>query len=135
MTDRSPAVAPPLAVSSSSSPAAGTTSRLLIAAAFGGLLGLSVCAGGCADDEHGNTSGATGDGSARITASHIDTSMTRDSFEAACDAAGGRMEDHPHCGGANSCKGMSYDLGTHVYTEHGCEGLNTCTGFSCVLPS
>jgi hypothetical protein len=111
----------------------GPASRLLVAAALGGLLGLAVCAGGCADDEL--TNGSTGEGGARITASHIDNSMTRDSFEAACDAQGGQMEDHPHCGGANSCKGMSYDLGTHVYTEHGCRGLNTCTGFSCVLPS
>lgn len=98
-------------------------------------MGLAVCASGCADDEVGSDNTADGSGSARITVSHVDTSMTRDAFEAACDEQGGRMEDHPHCGGANSCKGMSYDLTTHVYSEHTCKGLNTCTGFSCVLPS
>lgn len=59
--------------------------------------------------------------------------VTLEAFTADCDALGGVIEIHPHCGGSNSCKGMSYDTGTKVYTEHTCKGLNTCAGFSCVL--
>jgi hypothetical protein len=59
--------------------------------------------------------------------------VTLEDFTADCDALGGTIEIHPHCGGANTCKGMSYDTGTKVYTEHTCKGLNTCAGFSCVL--
>lgn len=59
--------------------------------------------------------------------------VTLEEFTADCDAVGGSIEIHPHCGGSNTCKGMSYDTGTKVYTEHSCKGLNTCAGFSCVL--
>ncbi len=69
-----------------------------------------------------------------ITKTVDDPDMTLEKFTAMCDALGGKIEIHPHCGGANSCKGMSYDQTTQVYTEHTCKGLNTCTGFSCVLP-
>jgi hypothetical protein len=60
--------------------------------------------------------------------------MTLEKFKALCDELGGTVEIHPGCGGANSCKGMSYDSDTHVFTEHTCKGMNTCTGYSCVLP-
>lgn len=59
--------------------------------------------------------------------------VTLEDFTADCDVLGGTIEIHPHCGGVNTCKGMSYDTGTKVYTEHTCKGLNTCAGFSCVL--
>jgi hypothetical protein len=45
---------------------------------------------------------------------------------------GGTIEIHPHCGGANSCGGFSFDETIGVYTEHTCQGLNTCTGYTCV---
>jgi hypothetical protein len=73
-------------------------------------------------------------GPPRITASRVDATVTLESFSAECDALHGLVEIHPHCGGANTCRGMSYDQDTHVYTEHTCKGLNTCRGFSCVLP-
>lgn len=71
---------------------------------------------------------------AGITKSVVDPTMTLEKFTDLCNMAGGTLEIHPHCGGNNTCKGFSYDSGTQVYTEHGCMGLNTCTGYSCVLP-
>lgn len=59
--------------------------------------------------------------------------LTLEQLTVDCDALGGAIQIHPHCGGSNGCKGMSYDTGTKVYTEHTCKGLNTCAGFSCVL--
>ena len=47
---------------------------------------------------------------------------------------GGFVEIHPHCGGANSCGGFSFDETIGVFSEHNCAGLNTCTGYTCVLP-
>lgn len=69
-----------------------------------------------------------------ITSSTIDASMTLAKFTALCDMRHGTLQIHPHCGGYNSCKGISYDSGTQVFTEHSCKGLNTCTGYSCVDP-
>ncbi|MFO0562821.1 MAG: hypothetical protein U0269_32680 [Polyangiales bacterium] len=69
-----------------------------------------------------------------ITSSDAAFGITLEIFTAMCDRAGGWVEIHPHCGGANSCRGFSYDEGVHVFTEHTCAGLNTCNGFSCVLP-
>ena len=69
-----------------------------------------------------------------ITVTDAAFGFTLESFTALCDRAGGYVEVHPHCGGANSCKGFSYDEGVHVWTEHTCAGLNTCNGFSCVIP-
>ena len=114
--------------------AAVAPSRLLLVAALGGLLTATTCAVGCADDEPGSELRGAGGAAASITSSRTDTSVTLESFTAECTARRGKLEIHPHCGGANSCKGMSYDAGTHVLTEHGCAGLNTCNGFSCVDP-
>jgi hypothetical protein len=69
-----------------------------------------------------------------ITATDAAFGITIETFTALCDRAGGYVEIHPHCGGANSCKGFSYDEGVHTWTEHTCAGLNTCNGFSCVIP-
>jgi hypothetical protein len=69
-----------------------------------------------------------------ITSSTVDASMTLAAFTALCDMRHGTLQIHPHCGGNNSCKGISYDSGTQVFTEHSCKGLNTCTGYSCVDP-
>jgi hypothetical protein len=60
--------------------------------------------------------------------------MTLDLFTMLCDQMGGVLEVHSHCGGMNSCVGFSYDSGTQTFTEHTCKALNTCTGYSCVLP-
>ncbi|MCB9598148.1 MAG: hypothetical protein H6719_35875 [Sandaracinaceae bacterium] len=60
--------------------------------------------------------------------------LTLEEFTAMCEGLGGYIEIHPHCGGMNSCGGISYDSDTGVLTEHTCAGLNTCTGFSCVIP-
>jgi hypothetical protein len=58
--------------------------------------------------------------------------MTFEQFAAMCDASGGFIQTHPHCGGFNSCRGFSYDQTTTTFTTHTCAGLNTCTGWTCV---
>lgn len=68
-----------------------------------------------------------------ITYSDAGVGITLTTFRARCDAMGGFIEVHPHCGGANTCGGFSYDETTGIYTEHSCAGLNTCTGYTCVL--
>ena len=132
----------------------------LLAAAISGLL----CMPGCGSDggEKPRDQGPSGDGDkqvdgagngdantgaqgqpdgasgevepAKVTLKRPDTTMTREKFEELCDQANGKLEVHPHCGGANSCKGFSYDSDAKVYSEHTCKGLNTCTGYSCVVP-
>lgn len=67
-----------------------------------------------------------------ITSSTI-VSKTLEDFTADCNAAGGTVEIEPHCGGENSCRGMSYDTGTMTLTEHTCRGMNTCAGYSCII--
>ncbi len=69
-----------------------------------------------------------------VTSSDAATGMTLVTFTAMCDRVGGFVEVHPHCGGANSCGGFSYDSDSNTFTEHTCAGLNTCTGYSCVIP-
>jgi hypothetical protein len=123
MTARLPAS---VAVPSSVVPPA---SRALWVAALVGLVGVGASVGACADDE-----GAAASSEIRVTSSRVDTTVTLESFTKDCAARSGTLEQHSHCGGANSCKGISYDTGTHVLSEHGCKGLNTCAGFSCVLP-
>jgi hypothetical protein len=68
-----------------------------------------------------------------ITSSKIVPDLTLEQFTAECDAWHGVVQIPPHCGGFNTCRGMSYDSGTDVFTEHTCRGLSTCSGFSCVL--
>jgi len=60
--------------------------------------------------------------------------ITREAFTSMCNRVGGFVEVHPHCGGANSCGGFSFDETTGVFSEHNCAGLNTCTGYTCVVP-
>jgi hypothetical protein len=90
-----------------------------------------------ADDERpedAEDAGVDGGRTRKVTLTRKDPDLTREAFEEACNQAGGVLEVHPHCGGANSCKGFSYDTTIAVYSEHTCQGLNTCTGYSCVVP-
>jgi hypothetical protein len=68
-----------------------------------------------------------------IKSSVVVTDMTLEKFKADCDVRHGVVEIPPHCGGFNTCMGMSYDSGTQTLTEHTCRGMNTCVGFSCIL--
>ncbi len=61
--------------------------------------------------------------------------MTQEEFTAMCEGLGGYIEVHPECGGHNTCRGISYRSDTGVLTEHTCALLNTCAGYSCILPS
>lgn len=97
--------------------------------------------GGAASDASDASDAETGDAvdfcpaeAGAITSSKIDATMTLAAFTALCDMRHGTLQIHPHCGGNNSCKGISYDTGTQTFTEHTCKGLNTCTGYSCVDP-
>jgi hypothetical protein len=58
--------------------------------------------------------------------------LTQTDFQALCDQAGGIFEVQPLCGGSNACRGFAYDSGTTTYTEHTCQGTNTCAGYNCV---
>jgi hypothetical protein len=73
-------------------------------------------------------------GRPRITAVRSEPEMTLERFTAECDAENGKVELHAHCGGVNTCAGFSYDDETHALTEHTCCALNTCSGYSCVVP-
>ncbi len=77
--------------------------------------------------------GGPGDAAPIITSSTIVPDLTLEDFTAECDKRGGTVEIHPHCGGENTCRGMSYDTGTQTLTEHTCRGMNVCAGFSCVI--
>lgn len=108
-------------------------SRALVSAALYGLLSSAALGAlGC-----GSTEAADGgdDGERRITETRIVPDMTLERFTTDCDARGGAVELHAHCGGANTCRGFSYDDVTLELTEHTCRGLNTCSGYSCVVPS
>jgi hypothetical protein len=69
-----------------------------------------------------------------ITSTVSDPGMTLDDFSAMCAALSGFVEIHPECGGHVTCKGLSYDQLTGLLTSHTCAGLNSCQGFSCILP-
>lgn len=99
----------------------------LYAAALAGLLGAA-----CSKDES-HPAVSTPD-AATVTSTVIERDMTQEKFTALCDERGGAVEVHPHCGGANTCKGFSWDDSNFELTEHTCKGLNTCAGFSCVVP-
>jgi hypothetical protein len=95
----------------------------LLSAALAGLLGAAAC-----DD--GNSS----DGTGKILSSSVRPDLTLEEFTEECDDQQGEVELHAHCGGVNSCKGFSYDDETFVFTVHSCKALNTCSGYSCVVP-
>jgi hypothetical protein len=104
----------------------------LLSAAISGLLCLGGA--GCASQKPGAAQ-TVGDASVgMITSSKVDENMTLAKFTQVCDARHGTIELHSHCGGMNSCKGMSYDTATQILTEHTCRALNTCAGYSCVVP-
>lgn len=108
----------------------------LVAAALAGLL---VTASGCNSSEGAAQSAgsvAACDGgmpaTPTITSSEV-RAMTEQEFRDLCTQKGGTFEIEPHCGGLNSCRGLSYDTGTQTLTDHSCRGANTCAGFSCIV--
>jgi len=126
-------------------------SHALLSAALGGLLCVAACSSpkSSVGQDSGNDAAASGDAPAEaasgpyecdggvvddagITSSQV-LSMTLEDFTAQCNAKNGVVEIEPHCGGSNNCRGMSYDTTTQVLTEHGCRGLNTCAGYSCII--
>jgi hypothetical protein len=105
-------------------------SGVLLAAAISGLLSGAAA---CDSESHGHGE-PSGDGTARVISKSVVLDMTVERFTQDCDTRGGTVELHSHCGGVNSCHGLSYDDVTHVLSEHTCRGLNTCSGYSCVVP-
>jgi hypothetical protein len=79
-----------------------------------------------------NPSGMIADAS--VTSQVHDPSMTLEKFIVLCNQRGGVVELICHCGGANTCKGISYDTTIGMLSEHTCRGMNTCAGYSCVIP-
>jgi len=126
-----------------------SASRALLSAALGGLLCASVST--CTNKAPESTSDSGPDtpigldasaaptcdsgipDAAVVTSSTIVPSMTLDSFTSQCQALNGAVEIQPHCGGSNSCRGMSYDTETQTLLQHTCRATNTCAGFSCVI--
>jgi len=122
-------------------------SHALLSAALGGL--LCVATSRCSANSAGSDSGASsvnGDTpipaiacdagvspDPSVTSATIVANMTESEFMAQCDAVSGILEIQPHCGGSNSCRGMSYDLETQTLSEHTCRATNTCAGYSCVV--
>jgi len=82
----------------------------------------------------GGPDASCADAGVGVTKTVIDATMTLEIFTKMCEARGGKLELHSHCGGANTCKGFSYDTATQALTEHSCKGWNTCAGYSCVIP-
>lgn len=112
----------------------------------GGIGGNINASGGTAAGSGGisavaGTGGATevaGAGGAVAEPPHITSStaagvLTADDFKALCDQHGGAVEVMPHCGGFATAKGISYDSGTQLLSEHTCMGANTCGGWNCIV--
>jgi hypothetical protein len=112
-------------------------SPTLLGAALAGLLAVAIpaCGGSSISGSGGAASVACEGGAAQspeITKT-TQQSLSEDAFASLCDAQHGVVEVHPHCGGANSCRGFSYDSGTEALTEHTCRAMNTCAGWSCIV--
>jgi hypothetical protein len=125
-----------------------SASRALLSAALGGLLcaSMSTCAATTTTSDSGSPDAPVGLDSgpapqcdsgipdaAVVTSSTIVANMTLDSFTSQCQALNGAVEIQPHCGGSNSCRGMSYDTETQTLLQHTCRATNTCAGYSCVI--
>lgn len=96
------------------------------------MLGLLAAAPvSCSGSKEGDADAA--DNTQGVTSTEIVPDLTLEDFSAMCDEAGGVVETHAHCGGVVSGPGFSYDSETDELTEHTCAGINTCTGFSCVI--
>lgn len=89
------------------------------------LLGLAVMGllSGCGDEAAS---------SELVTSRKTVASFDEDAFAKECAERGDVIQTHPHCGGFNSCKGVSYDRTIMELTEHTCKGANTCAGVTCV---
>jgi len=96
-------------------PSSRTPTEGLLAAALAGLLGACGPAS-----------------SPKVTSTQVVASLSLEEFDSRCAKREGVTQIHPHCGGANSCKGFSYDSDTDQLVEHTCKGYNTCAGMSCV---
>ena len=110
-----------------------TASQALLTAALGGLLCLVAA---CGDSVEAAGPDGCAEGvvdTPQITASEVVADLSLETFTAECNERKGTVEVHPHCGGVNGCRGISYDSDTDTRTEHSCRGANTCTGFSCIV--
>jgi len=63
-----------------------------------------------------------------ILSSKIVADLSLEDFTELCQEAGGVVETHAACGGANTGPGFSYDDATDVCTEHPCPGYNPRRG-------
>lgn len=100
--------------------------------AASGSGGVSAVAGSGGATEVAGAGGTAAD-SPHITSSTAAGVLTADDFKALCDQHGGTVEVMPHCGGFATAKGISYDAGTQLLSEHTCMGANTCGGWNCII--
>jgi hypothetical protein len=110
-------------------------SAALLSAALGALVCTAPACGGSVESQTPETPFAcqTGVSASPEVTSSTTLAMTQAEFTAECDARHGVFEVEPHCGGLNNCRGISYDIGTQVLTEHTCRATNTCAGYSCII--
>jgi hypothetical protein len=92
----------------------------LLQAALAGLLSLSLPACG-GDDEN-----------SQVTSTQK-IELDADGFKSLCDERGGTVEVMVHCGGLATGPGFAYDIQTRELTEHTCKGVNTCSGWNCLI--
>ena len=114
-------------------------SASLAAAAMAGLLGMGASACGKLplskdkkDDQAATTATATTSADPKVTSKKNVPDMTFALFAEQCKGRSGLVETHAACGGAGSCKGMSFNKYSKDLIEHTCKGGNTCAGMSCV---
>lgn len=93
---------------------------------------LAAAQPGCAESSEGGTEKGAG-GAPSVKSTELVPNLSMEDFTTLCDEAEGVVEIHAHCGGVVSGPGFSYDSDTDALTYHTCAGVNTCTGFSCVL--
>jgi len=121
-------------------------SQALLTAALGGLLSVAAACTSHDSSSGANAASGSSDSTLRPTAicdagvpanpsvtSTTTTMMTQAQFQTQCDGRHGEFIIQPHCGGANACRGMSYDVQTQAFTEHSCRGTNTCAGYTCII--
>jgi mono/diheme cytochrome c family protein len=114
-------------------------SASLAAAAMAGLLGMGASACGKLplskdkkDDQAATTATATTSADPKVTSKKNVPDMTFALFAEQCKGRSGLVETHAACGGAGSCKGMSFNKYSKDLIEHTCKGGNTCAGMSCI---
>lgn len=99
------------------------------------LAGLMCMGSGCGKEDSKKEDVATPT-TPQVTSKVDAPDLTFAKFSEDCLTRGGLVETHASCGGASSCKGISFNKFSKKLVEHTCKGGNTCGGMSCIdMPS